>query len=264
MKFTEKFGKTALVTGASSGIGKAFARALAAEGVNLILAARREDELIKLKKELEPKYKIEVTTVGVDLSGDNFVSLIDKKTKSAQIDILVNNAGYGTSGFFHEIEDASETAMIKVNCIAPVSLTRRYLPAMIKNKKGAIIFLSSIAANQPSPLGATYAATKVFDLFIGDALHNELKGSGVAVLSVQPGATSTEFQERADYKKIKGSRTPEDVVRTAMKALGRKRSVSDGLENKFLTALARAMPKGLSIELARQWTEANRKKKSDR
>jgi short-subunit dehydrogenase len=259
MTFKEKYGEWALVTGASAGIGKAFARALASEGINLILAARREEELAKLKNELEPKHGIEVGIVPVDLSADDFLAVIDKKTGGRDIDILVNNAGFGTSGFFHEIDQARETAMIKVNCIVPVALTRRYLPAMLKKKRGAVVFLSSIAANQPAPLGITYAATKVFDLFIGEALHNELKGTGVSCLSVQPGATATEFQETADYGFIKGSRTAEDVVRSAMKALGRKRTVVDGSGNKLLTWLARSLPRGVAISFARQFNEENRK-----
>ncbi len=260
MTFKERFGSTALITGASSGIGKAFARALAAEKVNLILAARRIDELKKLKQELEKEFSVEVSCVKLDLAQDGFIELIDKTPGSENIDILVNNAGYGTSGYFCDIDSDTEQAMVKVNCIAPLVLTHRYLPAMVKKRKGALVFLSSIAANQPAPLSISYAATKVFDQYLGEALHSELKGSGVAVLTVQPGPTYTGFQQVADYNEIKGSRSPEDVVRSAMKALGKRPVVVDGCMNKVMTVLARIVPRTMAIELAKRWAQTYRKK----
>ncbi len=259
MTIKEKFGSLALVTGASAGIGKAFARALAAEGIDLILVARRMDDLERLKTELESAWGVSVQPVAADLSKEDFLSIIQTSIGNRVPDILINNAGYGTSGYFHEIDGDTETAMIKVNCIAPVALTRHFLPNMLKQNKGALIFLSSIAANQPSPLGITYSATKVFDLFLGEGLHKELEGTGVAVLTVQPGATSTEFQKVADYNAIKGSRSAEDVVQTALRALGRKRTVVDGLNNRFMTLLARILPRSVAISAAQQWTNRYRK-----
>lgn len=260
MRIKERFGSVALITGASSGIGRAFAVALASEGLDLILVARRLDQLNELKVELEKKYAVSVSNVSVDLSESNFMERIDKAVVTNNVDILVNNAGYGTSGKFVDIDGETEQSMIKVNCLAPVILARRFLPRMITRKKGALIFLSSIAANQPTPFGVTYAATKVFDQYIGEALYGELRGSGVSVLTVQPGVTNTGFQQKADYKDINGARKAEDVVRSALKALGRKRVVVDGFSNKVLTLFARILPRIIAIELAKLWTLSNRKK----
>ena len=262
MNIKNRYGEWALVTGASAGIGRSFAGALAKEGVNLILAARREEELNKLKKEIESETKVTVVPVTVDLSRDDFLDVIVKKSDNRPVDILVNNAGFGTSGPFHEINGDKEVAMIKVNCIAPVVLTRHYLPGMLKKNKGAVIFLSSVAANQPSPMGITYAATKVFDDFIGEALHYEVRKTGVDVLTVKPGVTATEFQMVADYNEFKKFRTGEDVVRTALKSLGRKRVVTDGFGNKLMGLSASLLPRGIVIAVADKWTDSNRKKKN--
>jgi uncharacterized protein len=260
MTFKERFGDWALITGASSGIGKAFAHALAAEGVNLALSARRVEELEGLKAEIQKKTKVEVRCVRADLAAEGFLEDIQRGTKGLPISILVNNAGFGTSGHFEAIDAKKEIDMVKVNCLAPVILTRAYLPAMLERRKGALVFLSSIGANQPSPLCTTYAATKAFDLFLGEGLWGELKGSGVAVLSVKPGQTATEFMKVADYKDEPGMRRPEDVARTAMRALGRKRTVTDGFPNKILSGLAAILPRGLSIAYAKAFNDSHRKK----
>jgi short-subunit dehydrogenase len=175
--------------------------------------------------------------------------------------LLVNNAGFGTSGYFTEIEEKKEETMILLNCLAPVILTRHYLRGMKERNKGAIIFLSSIAANQPSPLGITYSATKVFDQYIGEALHYELKKTKIDVITVLPGATSTEFQQVADYNSIKGARRPEQVVMTSLKKLGKRRVVTDGLSNQIMGFAARTLPRAMAIHFAFKWTYGNIKKK---
>jgi short-subunit dehydrogenase len=253
MNFKKRFGSWALVTGASSGIGMALAHRLAAQGVNLVLVARRENELKILGDEIERTYRTKTLIAAADLSDDGFLDVILKKVKDIEIDILVNNAGFGSTGAFQDISQKSEIDMIKVNCIAPVVLTRHFLKGMVARKKGALIFLSSIAANQPTPLETTYAATKVFDLFIGEGLSGELKNSGVHVLTVKPGFTTTGFQDVAGLNSLQGARTPEDVADTTMRSLGRKRTVTDGFSNKILSAAARIAPKRVSISLARSW-----------
>lgn len=260
MTFTERFGEWALITGASSGIGKAFAHELAARGVNLVLSARRIEELEALKAELQKTRAVEIRCAKADLAADAFLEDIKQATSGIDIDILVNNAGFGTSGKLWDIDPGKEADMVKVNCLAPVILTHAYLPAMVARKQGALIFLSSIGGNQPSPLCTTYAATKAFDLFLGEGLWSELKGSGVSVLTVKPGQTATEFMKVADYKDEPGFRTPLDVARTAMRALGRKRTVTDGLKNKLLSGLARVMPRGFAIAYAKAFNDEHRKK----
>ncbi len=260
MKLVNKYGKWALITGASAGIGKSYAEEFASQGLNLILVARREQELEKLAADLSKKNKVEIKTVSIDLSRDNFLEELLEKTDNQQIDILVNNAGFGTSGNFHEIDSSKEEMMIKLNCLAPVVLSRFYLKDMLLRNKGAIIILSSIAANQPSPFGITYAATKVFDLFLGEGLYYETKNTGVDILTVLPGATTTEFQKVADYNNMKGSRTAVQVVNSSLKALGKKRTVTDGFSNRVMGFMAKILPRRLVIHMAASWTETNRKK----
>lgn len=260
MTFKEKFGQWALITGASSGIGKAFAHELAQRGVNLVLSARRIEELEALKMEIKKTREVDIRCAKADLAAEGFLDDIRKATRGVDIDILVNNAGFGTSGYLPEIDAKRETDMVKVNCLAPVVLCHEYLPGMVARKKGALVFLSSIGGNQPSPLCTTYAATKAFDLFLGEGLWSELKGSGVSVLTVKPGPTATEFMKVADYKDEPGFRTPLDVARTALRALGRKRTVTDGFKNKFLSGLARVMPPAFSIAFAKAFNDAHRKR----
>jgi short-subunit dehydrogenase len=260
MNWNNMQGKWALVTGASAGIGKAFAQELAARKINLILVARREKDLNELADSLKKEYGIEAMVAPVDLSKDGFLDDLVRLTGDKPVDVLVNNAGFGTSGFFWDIEGRQEESMIKVNCLAPVILTRHYLKSMKQLNQGSIIFLSSIASNQPSPTGTTYAATKVFDLFLGEGLHYELKNTNINVLTVLPGATATEFQKVAKYNKIKGARSPKQVVITSLKNLGKKRSVSDGISNKIMGFAARMLPRALAIHLAYKWTEGRRNK----
>jgi len=239
----ERYGSWALVTGASAGIGEAFARRLAEEGLGLILVARRIDRLQALKTELEKAHGIEVLPVELDLTAADFLPRLLSAVGDRPVGVLVNNAGFGVNGPFLRNDPARESGMVMLNCLAPLILTHHFAPLMAGRGKGAVIVLSSIAANQPSPHNVTYAATKAFDLFLGEGLAYELRKSGVDVLTVMPGATRTEFQEVGNYAAGGGLRTPRDVVRTAFRSLGRRMSVSDGFGNKLMTFLARRMPR---------------------
>lgn len=262
MKWKTNSGEWVLITGASAGIGKAYAEELAARKMNLILVARRKKELTVLAEKLTTQYGIKTLVVPVDLSADGFLKQIITLTKDQPVDLLINNAGFGTSGLFLDIEGDKEETMIKVNCLAPVILTRHYLKGMKERNHGGLIFLSSIAANQPSPAGITYSATKVFDRYIGEGLHYELKKTNIEVLTVLPGATLTEFQEVADYNAIKGSRTAEQVVQTSLKYLGRRRTVTDGIKNRLMGLAAQMVPRSAAIHAAYRWAEGKRKREA--
>ncbi len=256
MDLRAKYGDWALITGASSGIGMAFARALARQRINLVLVARQRNRLETLALTLQANHRIKVVTVIADLASDDFLHRIMVEAGHLDIGILINCAGFGNSEFFHRANLKKEADMVRVNCLAPVRLTRYLVRSMVRRKRGAVIFLSSIAAAQPTPKMATYSATKVFNQYLGEALAYELKGSGVDVLTVQPGVTSTGFQKTAGMKssrKAPWTRTSMEVVRTALNTLGKRPVAVDGCFNQWLVRLVRWMPRSLAVRLAYLW-----------
>jgi short-subunit dehydrogenase len=252
-----RYGKRALITGASSGIGAAFAWRLAANGCSeLILVARRTDRLQSLKGDIEQRYRCRVIPLEVDLSQSGSGGVIEELLEREQltgVDILVNNAGFGLLGAFEDLPHERLAAMVELNCRAVVDLTRRFLPAMKRRGCGAIIITSSVVGALPAPWFSVYSATKAFDLYFGEALHGECVGSGVDVLTVLPGLTRTEFHaglgERSYHSPY---RSAEQVVETALRALGRRSIVVDGWYNKLLCHGSRFLPRGLALWLSRR------------
>ena len=233
----ERYGEWALVTGASSGIGREFARALAAEQVNCVLTARRADRLEALEAELTRQHGVKVRCVAADLAEPDADARIAEAVADLDIAILVNNAGVGYSGRFDGQAIEPLRDMIRLNCIAPVALTSRLLPGMKARGRGAVIVVGSVSGRQPLPLHAVYSATKAFDLHFGEALYVELRGSGVDALVVEPGATQTEFSDVAGQL-AHGGETPEQVVAVALSALGGQPSVVSGWWNWVRASLA--------------------------
>ena len=188
-------GNTALVTGASSGIGAEFARLHAAKGGNLVLVARREDALNQLKSELENAYGIKATVIVADLAQPDSAEKIFAATESAeiQIDILINNAGFGGHGKFHERDLAKDQAMMQVNMVSLVNLTHLYLQRMVKRNSGKILHVASTAAFLPGPLQAVYYATKAFVVSFSQAIAQELADTNVTSTVLCPGAVATGF-----------------------------------------------------------------------
>jgi uncharacterized protein len=187
---------TALITGASSGIGEQFAYALAGRKYDLALTARREDRLVKVAERARQLGASRVEIVAIDLGERTAPQQIyDRLTAlPLQIDYLVNNAGFGTSGLFHRLPLDREVAEIELNVTALVALTRLFLPAMVERRKGTIINVASTAAFQAISYMSTYAATKAFVLSFTEALAGELANSGVKVTALCPGPVRTEFQ----------------------------------------------------------------------
>lgn len=253
----ERFGKTALVTGASSGIGEAFAKTLARSGLDVVLVARREEKLAQLARELTETYNVRAQYIAADLRDPEAIVRLTKEleARNVSIDILVNNAGYGILGDFSHNEIQQELGMVDLNCRAVVDLTRRLLPSMQQRKKGAVIIVSSVVGALPVPWFSTYAATKSFDLYFGESLHAELHGSGVSVLTVLPGLTETEFQAvsgagaKRDYSG--SARSPDQVVASALSALGKKSIIVDGTMNKLLVHGTRFLPRAAVIILSK-------------
>lgn len=244
----------ALITGASSGIGEVFARRLAAEGVDLVLVARRRDRLEALAAELTQAHGVAAYPIGMDLaragSGTEVKGIVE--THGIEVGILVNNAGFGSLGIFTRLEPDREAAMVDLNCRAGVELTSCFAPAMVKRRNGAILFVSSLAAFQPTPFFSTYGATKSFNLFFAEGLWAELRPHGVDVLALCPGFTRSEFQEAAGLKTPQNVRwdEPEDVVETGLLALGKGPSVVHGLKNKVVSHVHRFLTRRAMARLS--------------
>lgn len=250
MGLREKYGDWALITGASSGIGLEFARHLASEKINLFIAARRFDRLKAIALELSAKERVSIIPVKSDLTKENSITELINSVGDKPIGILINNAGFGVNGNFSSNDPAAEADMVKLNCLAPVMLSHHFIPQMIERKKGAVIFLGSVLAFQPSPLMAVYSSTKAFNMLLGEALWWELKKYNVDVLSVNPGSTQTEFDRIAGDTYFIGTRQPQDVVRTAMKSLGKKPNCVDGIPNKMIAFFSRLLPRKLLVNIS--------------
>ena len=188
--------ETALITGASSGIGEQFARQLAARGYDLILVARRKDRLEELAEQLPTTAHV----IACDLAteADELPGKVEKL--GVDVDLLVNNAGFGLRGRFLELDPERQAEMVRVNCEAVVTLTHAFLPAMVERGRGGVITVASTAGMQPLPYEATYGASKAFAINFTEALWMELRGTGVKTLAVNPGPVPTEWQEVAGYE----------------------------------------------------------------
>src|SRR4029079_1083621 len=246
---------TALITGASSGIGEVFARKLAARGRNVLLVARSEDKLITLCNELGRSNSIRAQYVALDLSlPESPARLFEEAEKRGlTIDLLVNNAGFGSFGDFAKADLARELNMIDLNIKALVELTYRFLQPMRERRQGAIINVASTAAFQGVPYMATYAATKAFVLSFSEALWQENRPHGVKVMALCPGVTETNFFEAARGEKppARASQTPEELVETALRGLARGKShIISGWINRAMTESERLVPRSLVTRMA--------------
>ncbi len=190
---------TALVTGASGGIGYELAKLLARDNYNLVLVARSADKLTQLAAELEKAYKIRATVVAADLAQSSGPDQVFTATQQAgiEIEVLVNNAGFGQFGFYVGTDLKQELEQLQLNITSLSHLTKLYLRPMVQRRRGRILNVASTAAFQPGPLMAVYYATKAYVLSFSSALSNELQGTGVSATCLCPGPTTTEFHKRA-------------------------------------------------------------------
>lgn len=255
----QRYGQLAMVTGASSGIGKAFAQTLAAEGMDLVIVARRESALNELAAELQQAHGVTVHCIPQDLTALDAADNLSKtlRERGLEIDLLINNAGVGTHGRFTELDLEREKAMIQLNCQLPVALVHKLLPGMQSRGRGGIVMLASVAGQMPVPYMAAYSASKAFMRFFTESIWGELRGTGVDIVSVSPGDTATEFRQTADLnnKFPIPPRCAQDVVNTSLKSLGRKTSVVDGLMNKITAWWATWAPRKLLILMnAKLWS----------
>lgn len=246
-------GKTALITGASSGIGEQFARALAARGANVILVARRTDRLAALAKDIESSTQSKVTAVTLDLSKANSASELVKilADKKVTIDVLINNAGFGTNSRLQNQDLNRLRQEIGLNVTTLTELTASFLPQMIDRDSGIIINIASTAAYQAVPGMSVYAATKAFVLSLTEALWGELRGTNVRALAVSPGATATEF---FDVAGVAGSNMAPatDVVKHALAELDKTNpgpSIIIGSRNRMMASATKFVARKRVIAL---------------
>ncbi len=246
-RFRQRYGSGALITGASSGIGEALARALAARQMDLVLVARRGDRLRQLGQALEAAHGVRVVAVTQDITAEEAPGAIRAAVARAGIDVglLINNAGFTTYGEFHATNDGSQSRMVDLHCRAPVALTEAFLPEMIARGRGGLIFVASMAGYQPTPYMATYGATKAFKLSFAHALGAELRPYGIDVLGLCPGYVPTEFQELSGTHDLPapGVLSAEAVAEEALRVLGRRPAVVPGLRNQLSLGIARILPR---------------------
>jgi uncharacterized protein len=246
---------TTVITGASSGIGAAFARKLAARGRNVLLVARSEDKLIALCNELGRLTSIRAQYLTLDLEQPDAAAQLFEETqkRELEVDMLINNAGFGSMGDFAKLDLTRELEMLQLNIRALVDLTHRFLLPMRERKRGTIINVASTAAFQGVPYMATYAATKAFVLSFSEGLWDENRLHGVHVMALCPGVTETNFFEAAkiDRPPMRTVQTAEEVVEAALRGVARKKSVViSGWTNWFTVEAERFVPRTTVTKVA--------------
>lgn len=257
--YQEKQQKTALITGAASGIGYELARFFADDGYNLVLVDRNDESLVNVAHELKDNFQILVTLITKDLSISTspleiFTQL---QQKSIHIDVLVNNAGFGNYGFFSATDLGSDLEMLQVNLVCLTHLTKLFLREMVKRGEGKILNVASAAAFQPGPLMAVYFASKAYVLSFSEAIANELQGTGVTVTTLCPGPTESAFHQRtgmADTKLVKGKKMMDaaTVAKIGYRGLmANKTIVIPGVKNRLQAELVRFIPRNIVTKLVR-------------
>lgn len=254
--FRDRYGGAALVTGASAGIGRAFAWALASRGMDVVLVARRAGRLKEIADEISQAHPVAAYVLSCDLADRESIARLHAEVneRALEIGLLVNNAGFGAYGAFASEDLETSIRMLDVNCRAPLELAHRFLPAMLERGRGGLVFVASTASYQPAPFLATYGATKAFDLMLAEALWAELGPRGIDVLGLSPGFTPTEFQEVAgatEFRPPGGSTSPEEVVETALDSLGQTPSVIPGFMNNLFAFSVRFSPRAWVAKVAR-------------
>ncbi|MEO8669366.1 MAG: SDR family NAD(P)-dependent oxidoreductase [Bauldia sp.] len=242
-----RYGRWAVVTGASEGIGEATARALAAEGVSVVLIARREERLRALADELATA-GVATKVLALDLARPESAAAVAAATAALDVGLLVAAAGYGTSGAFLAADVDDELAMLDVNCRSVLALCHAFAPRFAGRGRGGIVLMSSLLAFQGVPRAANYAATKAFIQSLAEGLRIELRPSGVDVVASAPGPTRSGFAARADMR-ITAAETPAVVARETLHALGRAGTVRPGRLSKLLEALLSPLPRSARVRI---------------
>ncbi len=249
-RLQNNYGPWALITGASSGLGAAFARRLVAEGVNVVLVARREDRLRTLAGELERDASVKTLVVAADLTRDDFLTRLAEATVRLEIGLLVNNAGLALDDDFLVNDLETELDALHLNARAPLILTHHYGKLMQGRGHGGIVFVSSVVSLAGIPAWSNYAATKGHNLLFAEGLAEELKHDGVDVLALSPAFMRTELMSLTPFGRLL-SLEPDVVVRVTLASLGRRRRVTPGFLNKLISFSTRFQPRFLNTRIFR-------------
>jgi uncharacterized protein len=251
---------TALITGASNGIGFELAKIHASKGGNLVLVARNKSKLEELKIELENRYKVKVYVIGKDLSALNSAKEVYDETtaQNIEIDYLINNAGFGDFGMFYETDWNKELQMINLNITTLTHFTKLYVQDMVKRKSGKIMNVASTAAFQSGPTMAVYYATKAYVLSFSEAVDNEVRDQGIAITTLCPGATESGFQAAAAMEEsalVKGKKLPtsKEVAIYGYASMMKGKTVAiHGWMNWIMANSVRFTPRALVVKLTRK------------
>ena len=253
---------TALITGASSGIGRELAIIHAARGGDVVIVARRMEALEKLKSELEQSHTVSVHCIAADLIEPDAPSQVcdQLEQRGIKVDVLINNAGFGGHGKFHERDWQQDRAMIQLNVTALCDLTHRCLQGMVKRGQGKVLNVASTAGMLPGPLQAVYYATKAFVLSYSQAIAEELRGTGVTVTALCPGPVATEFVKNADLDGVgtfDAAASPESVARIGYQAMeqGRLIAINDRRLSLMLNWIVPWLPRRTLLRISRQSME---------
>ncbi len=251
--------RTALITGASSGIGEAFTRVFSKNGYDLVIVARSKDRLFEIKKSLEEEFGNKVSVIVQDLSVDGAAEKIYSEVKKSGIvvDVLVNDAGFGTHGFFYETDFKKEMDMIHVHCIAVAGLMKLFLKDMVARNEGKILNVASTAAFQPGPLMSVYFATKAFILHLSEGIANEVSNKNITITALCPGPVDTPFQEKAHTRNIPlvskwKLPSADEVAQFGFDSLmNGKTTAIHGARNFWIAELVRFLPRKTATAISR-------------
>ena len=241
-QWQEQYGPWAVITGASSGIGRELAWAIAARGLNVVLVARRQAALDTLASDLAQRFGVDTRVITADLSELADVKKVEQMTQSLEIGLLVASAGFGTTGHFLAGDIEKEINMLNVNCRALMMMSHAFGRRFAQQKRGGLILLSSILAFQGTPNSAHYGATKAYVQMLAEGLHIELTPAGVDVLAVAPGPTNSGFADRANMQ-MSGAMNAKDLAEPILQALGRRTTVLPGTLSKAIYWGLHSMPR---------------------
>lgn len=244
-KLRKKYGGRALITGASSGIGEQFVRLLAASGFDLLITARREEQLKQLANELQEKHQVEIEIQICDLSDPQQLDALIKKAKTMDFGLVVSNAGFGAKGSFLEHDYAQVENMYQTNSLAPSKLAYHLLPTMVENGRGGFIFTGSVEGEVAFPYSAPYAASKAFIHSLVRGLWLEMKPYNVDILLLAPGSTDTAAPIKQGMTKdqLIGLQSPAFVAEKALNALGKKMTITPGFVNTAFISFLKLLPR---------------------
>lgn len=245
MEFKSKYGEWALITGATSGIGEAFANQIAEKGINIVLVARDKTNLTHKAQFLKEKYKVDSLIISADIGSEAGINEIKTKTESLNVGLVVLSAGLEVNGAFNKTDIQRELAVVNINVVATLQLTHHFIPMMIGRKKGGILMVASLSGHMPNPYFANYAGSKAYILNFGASLYGELKPKGIDIAVLSPGLTNTPMAKSTgvDWGKTPMKPLePELVAKAGLKGLGKKLLIVPGVMNKIMAGMSKHSP----------------------